>query len=143
MNRLALVILGAALWATPSLAQPRTAVHNGSLMTMTPAGPDGMVIQYAQPRPDLYGLVGPGTVLVEGRWEGPPPQSFVGRAFVFSRLCGPIPYPVRGTVDQSRALMLFGPAPQFDTACQILGVDYNSTQAVLRFEPQVPPPVRK
>jgi hypothetical protein len=109
-------------------------VHNGSLMTMTQT-PGGMVVRYAQPRPDLFGLVLPGTLLVEGRWVGPPPQMFVGTAFVFSSLCGPIPYPVRGTVDQSQALMLFGAAPQFDTACRILGYSIESQQAVLRFEP--------
>jgi hypothetical protein len=75
------------------------AVHNGSLMTMVQT-PGGMMVRYAQPRPDLFGLVLPGTLLVEGRWVGPPPQMFIGTAFVFSSLCGPIPYPVRGTVDQ-------------------------------------------
>lgn len=110
------------------------AVHNGSLMTMI-STPGGMLVKYAQPRPDLFGLVLPGTLLVEGRWVGPPPQVFVGTAFVFSSLCGPIPYPVRGTVDQSQALMLFGAAPQFDTACRILGYSIESQQAVLRFEP--------
>ena len=110
------------------------AMHNGSIMTMMQT-PGGMVVRYAQPRPDLFGLVLPGTLLVEGKWIGPPPQMFVGTAFVFSSLCGPIPYPVRGTVDQSQALMLFGAAPQFDTACRILGYSMESQQSVLRFEP--------
>jgi hypothetical protein len=95
--------LAATLAASPALADPVvTATHNGSLMTMAQTAPGTMVIRYAQPRSDLYGLAGPGTVLVEGQWEGPPPQSFVGRAFVFSRWCGAIPYPVRGTVDSRR-----------------------------------------
>jgi hypothetical protein len=110
------------------------AVHNGSLMTMVQT-PGGMMVRYAQPRPDLFGLVLPGTLLVEGRWVGPPPQMFIGTAFVFSSLCGPIPYPVRGTVDQSQSLMLFGGAPIFDTTCRILGYSTDSAQAVLRFEP--------
>jgi len=109
-------------------------IHNGSLMTMTQT-PGGMVVQYANPRPDLFGLVVPGTVLLEGRWVGPAPQIFVGTAFVFSRWCGAIPYPVRGAVDQSQSLMLFGAAPIFDTACRILGYSLESQQAVLRFEP--------
>jgi hypothetical protein len=109
-------------------------------MEMLAAPGGGLVVQYARPRPDLTGVVLPGTVLVRGHWRGPPPRVFVGEAFVFSRLCGAIPYPVRGTVDQSQVLMLFGGAPQFDTSCRIVGYDINSQQATLRFEPTKPPP---
>ena len=127
-----------AITVGPSaLDQPGlNAVHNGSLMTMF-ANPDtgDLVINYALPRPDLLGLVGPGTTLVRGRWSG---DVFVGEARVFSRYCGAVPYPVRGSVDQSNALMLFGPAPQFDTACNVIGFDINSRNAVLRFEPEGP-----
>jgi hypothetical protein len=79
-------------------------------------------------------------VLVRGHWQGRPPQVFVGEARVFSRLCGAIPYPVRGTVDQSQVLILFGGAPQYDTSCRIVGYDLNSQHATLRFEPTKPPP---
>jgi hypothetical protein len=119
---------------------PMMVTHNGSLMEMLPAPGGGLVVQYAQPRPDLKGVVMPGTVLVRGHWQGPPPQVFVGEAFVFSRLCGAIPYRVRGTVDQSQVLILFGGAPQFDTSCRIVGYDINSQHATLRFEPTNPPP---
>jgi hypothetical protein len=126
---------------SPRSAQAVTiqgATHNGSQMAMLPAPGGGLVVQYARPRPDLNGVVMPGTVLVRGHWQGPPPQVFVGEAFVFSRLCGAIPYPVRGTVDQSQVLMLFGGAPQFDTSCRIVGYDINSQHATLRFEPTPP-----
>jgi hypothetical protein len=129
---------------SPTSAQAVTiqgATHNGSQMAMLPAPGGGLVVQYALPRPDLNGVVMPGTVLVRGHWQGPPPQVFVGEAFVFSRLCGAIPYPVRGTVDQSQVLTLFGGAPQFDTSCRIVGYDINSQHATLRFEP-TPPPAR-
>lgn len=126
-----------ALTVAPAMPdQPRNAVHNGSLMIMfTNAATGDLVINYALPRPDLIGLVGPGTTLVRGRWSG---DVFVGEARVFSRYCGAVPYPVRGSVDQTNALMLFGPAPQFDTACNIIGFDINSRHAVLRFEPEGP-----
>ena len=131
-------LIGAATAA--SAQTPMMATHNGSLMAMLPAPGGGLVVQYAQPRPDLNGLVMPGTLLVRGHWQGRPPQVFFGEAFVFSRLCGAIPYPVRGTVDQSQVLTLFGGAPQFDTSCRIIGYDLNSPHATLRFEPTKPPP---
>ena len=142
MIRLAILSAGALIGAaTAASAQtPMMATHNGSLMEMLPAPGGGLVVQYARPRPDLNGLVMPGTVLVRGHWQGRPPQVFVGEAFVFSRLCGAIPYPVRGAVDQSQVLMLFGGAPQFDTSCRIVGYDLNSQHATLRFEPTKPPP---
>jgi len=133
----AAALIGAATVA--SAQTPMMATHNGSLMEMLPAPGGGLVVQYARPRPDLNGLVMPGTVLVRGHWQGRPPQVFVGEAFVFSRLCGTIPYPVRGTVDQSQVLTLFGGAPQFDTSCRIVGYDLNSQHATLRFEPTKPP----
>ena len=122
------------LVALPAQAQerPHFSVHNNSLMAITSPRPGEMVIVYSRPRPDLYGLVQPGTLLVRGMWQG---QTFAGTAFVFSSLCGAIPYPVNGTVDGSGALMLLGPAPQFDIYCNILGFAIGSQHAVLRFEP--------
>ena len=142
MIRPAILLVGALIGAAEasSAQTPMMATHNGSLMEMLPAPGGGLVVQYARPRPDLNGLVMPGTVLVRGHWQGRPPQVFVGEAFVFSRLCGAIPYPVRGTVDQSQVLMLFGGAPQFDTSCRIVGYDLTSQHATLRFEPTKPPP---
>src|ERR1700736_1470727 len=108
----AMTILASIGAATAASAQtPMMATHNGSLMEMLPAPGGGLVVLYARPRPDLNRLVMPGTLLVRGQWQGRPPQVFVGEAFVFSRLCGAIPYPVRGTIDQSQVLTLFGGAP--------------------------------
>ena len=140
MIRPAILSAGALIGAATAASAQTPMIHNGSLMEMLPAPGGGLVVQYAQPRPDLNGLVMPGTVLVRGHWQGRPPQVFVGEAFVFSRLCGRIPYPVRGTVDQSQVLTLFGGAPQFDTSCRILGYDLNSEHATLRFEPTKPSP---
>ena len=74
----AAALIGAATVA--SAQTPMMATHNGSLMEMLPAPGGGLVVQYARPRPDLNGLVMPGTVLVRGHWQGRPPQVFVGEA---------------------------------------------------------------
>lgn len=137
MRSLSLAI--AMLWApVAAVAQPvnegKLVTHNGSLMVIINPRPGGMIIQYQDPRPDLFGLVVPGTLLVEGALRG---KTFFGTAFVFSRWCGAIPYAVSGYVDATDSLMLFGPAPIFDTACRILFYSPQSFQAVLRFEPFV------
>jgi hypothetical protein len=129
-----------ATCSTAMAAPAYTVVHNGSLMLVTPVARNEIVIQYANPRPSLIGLVQPGTVLVRGYWQG---DIFSGTAFVFSRWCGAIPYVVRGTTDQANSLVLIGAAPQFDTNCRILGYDPTSAHAVLRFElvePATAPP---
>jgi hypothetical protein len=133
MIRPAILSAGALIGAATAASgqTPMMATHNGSLMEMLPAPGGGLVVQYARPRPDLNGLVMPGTVLVRGHWQGRPPQVFVGEARVFSRLCGAIPYPVRGTVDQSQVLILFGGAPQYDTSCRIVGYDLRKTRQVI------------
>ena len=126
--------------STAMAAPASTVMHNGSLMLVTPVARNEIVIQYANPRPSLIGLVQPGTVLVRGYWQG---DIFNGTAFVFSRWCGAIPYVVRGTTDQANSLVLIGAAPQFDTNCRILGYDPTSAHAVLRFElvePATAPP---
>ena len=80
--------------------QPFLVNHNNSIMLVRPLPGSGneVVIEYAKPKPSLYGLVWPGTTLVRGRWVGP--NDFIGTAWVFSRLCGPMPYAVRGGLDR-------------------------------------------
>ena len=131
--RVTTMVVGLVLAAcsTAMAAPAYTVTHNGSLMLVTPVARNEIVIQYANPRPSLVGLVQPGTVLVRGYWQG---DIFNGTAFVFSRWCGAIPYVVRGTTDQANSLVLIGAAPQFDTNCRILGYDPTSAHAVLRFE---------
>ena len=137
--RVTTMVVGLVLAAcsTAMAAPAYTVTHNGSLMLVTPVARNEIVIQYANPRPSLIGLVQPGTVLVRGYWQG---DIFNGTAFVFSRWCGAIPYVVRGTTDQANSLVLIGAAPQFDTNCRILGYDPTSAHAVLRFELPPPPP---
>ena len=57
----------------------------------------GMQIQYIQPRMGLLEIgVRPGTILLQGRWSGPPPGLLTGTAFVFTGVCPPTPYRVEG-----------------------------------------------
>ena len=101
----------AMLWApVAAVAQPvnegKLVTHNGSLMVITNPRSGGMIIQYQDPRPDLFGLVVPGTLLVEGAWRG---KTFFGTAFVFSRWCGAIPYAVSGYVDATELVDVVRP----------------------------------
>jgi hypothetical protein len=110
----------------------RAVFHNGSLMRVILL-PDGMVqIRYATPRPELR--IPAGTLLVTGRWIGPEPQTFAGAANIFPPVpCLPIAYGVRGTVDKSNNLVLFGPAPIVGPDCTVVGHDWTRNSE-LRFE---------
>jgi hypothetical protein len=110
----------------------RVVLHNGSLMRVVMT-PDGyMDIFYVRPRPGLPVL--PGVRLLRGQWDGPPPQNFVAVAFVFPPYpCPPVPYGVRGVVDQSDTLVLFGPAPIVAPGCRVIGHDWTRNSE-LRFE---------
>ncbi len=111
----------------------RVALHNGSLMRIVMT-PDGYVdIFYVRPRPGLPVL--PGARLLRGQWTGPPPQNLVAVAFVFPPYpCPPVPYGVRGTVDQGDSLVLYGPAPIVAPGCRVIGHDWTKNSE-LRFVP--------
>ncbi len=110
----------------------RVALHNGSLMRIVMT-PDGYVdVFYVKPRPGLP--VTPGVRLLRGRWTGPPPQNLVAVAFVFPPFpCPPVPYGVRGVVDQSNTLVLYGPAPIVAPGCRVIAHDWTRNSE-LRFE---------
>jgi hypothetical protein len=110
----------------------RVVLHNGSLMRVVMT-PDGYLdIFYVEPRPGLNVL--PGVRLLRGKWTGPPPQNLVAVAFVFPRPpCRPVPYGVRGVVDQSNTLVLHGPAPTVAPDCTVTGHEW-SANSELRFE---------
>ena len=84
MRSLSLAI--AMLWApVAAVAQPvnegKLVTHNGSLMVIINPRPGGMIIQYQDPRPDLFGLVVPGTLLVEGALRGKTRRSSAPRSY--------------------------------------------------------------
>ncbi len=114
---------------------PQYVVHNGSLMLVTPL-PGGLIqITYVQPRPNLYGLVGPGTLLLRGQWQA---GQLVATAFVFPPPpCPPVPYTVTGGVDpRNGVLIVAGPAPLIDPyVCAVVGMIW-SNNSTLAFYPQ-------
>jgi hypothetical protein len=139
------IVAAIVVCSTVALAQPPAervgqATHNGSVMnviTQPGVGADGsgilIRIEYLQPRPGLAAIgVVPGTVLVTGQWIG---RELIATAVVFRPGCPAIPYAVRGTVDSTETLTLFGPAPSLlGYWCEVLAVDWTAN-STLRFEP--------
>jgi len=115
--------------------------HNGSLVSVLSLPNGGMEIQYVQPRVGMLEVgVRPGTILVQGRWGGPPPGTLTGTAFVFSGICPPTPYRVEGSMAPDGSLVLTGPAPVVDPySCGVLGL-VPSENSVLVFQQLGPPP---
>jgi hypothetical protein len=122
--------------AQPLLAS--RAIHNGSLMAVYVLGPK-IEIRYEQPRQGLADIgVTPGTVLVQATWVTP--QKIEGIAFIFPAWgCPPFPYPVAGSVDRYSVLTLSGAAPQLDYGCRVVGYNWNSQHAYLRFDQAAAP----
>jgi len=110
----------------------RVVLHNGSLMRIVMTSDGYVDVFYERPSPGLPVL--PGVRLLRGKWTGPPPQNLVAVAFVFPPApCPPVPYGVRGVVDQSNNLVLFGPAPIVGPDCTVVGHDWTRNSE-LRFE---------
>ena len=92
--------------------------HNGSVMVGSYAR-DGSAfeITYDEPRPSLWSVVRPGTVLVHGRWYN---SHLEATAYIFKLHCGPVPYHVSGAWEGGR-LILDGPVPVTNSWCAIVG----------------------
>jgi hypothetical protein len=121
----------------PQEASPplQGAIHNGSLVSVLSLPNGGMQIQYIQPRVGLLDVgVRPGTILLQGRWSGPPPGLLTGTAFVFTGICPPTPYRVEGSMVPDGSLVLTGPAPVVDPySCTVVGL-VPSANSVLVFQ---------
>jgi hypothetical protein len=128
-----LLITGTALADQAPRRPPRAAppppefslaylTHNGSVMQIQTWRPNAQnvsqfAISYVEPRPTLYGLVGPGTLLIDGIVDGST-FGISANARVFLAGCPPIPYPVNGWYDhQTGILTLTGPAPTYFAGC--------------------------
>jgi hypothetical protein len=121
----------------PQEASPplQGAIHNGSLVSVLSLPNGGMQIQYIQPRVGLLDVgVRPGTILLQGRWSGPPPGLLTGTAFVFTGICPPTPYRVEGSMAPDGSLVLTGPAPVVDPySCTVVGL-VPSANSVMVFQ---------
>lgn len=129
-----LSMLGDAVHAEPSSLWD----HNNSLMGLYADGA-ARVFRYQNPRRAMKKEgVQPGTLLFQGQKSG---ANYSGTAFVFSRRCGAIPYPVNGTAsNDERQITLYGRAPSgLDSDCRPIAY----RQDVLEFsflEAGTPPP---
>jgi hypothetical protein len=125
----ALMAFGSAMAAAVALmvsvlAQPASASncaldfynHNGSRMEVTMCD-NGIWIHYDNPRQGMRNQgVQPGELLVDGTWAGQ--NGISGTARVFKRGCGAATYPVSGSVQGNR-IVLVGQAPVRGNGCQI------------------------
>lgn len=105
-----------------------SANHNGSEMELT----DTKII-YSQPKASLRGVVKPGTVLVQGKWNG---DRFTGTAYAFKKGCAPAPYPVSGTKVEKPGqldLVLRGAGP-IRKGCEVVGYSDKSPHTRLVFD---------
>jgi hypothetical protein len=125
-------IYGAPATAAYAMAPPSTVTHNGSLMEVYDRG-GRMEIRYADPRQGLANIgVTPGTLLIKGVWVAP--EKLEATAYMFTSGCPALPYRVKGGVDRFGNILLSGPVPVTDYACNIIGYNWNNHNAYLRFD---------
>jgi hypothetical protein len=112
----------------PEIALEKHWDHNGSLLKLETDKATRRFV-FTEPRKGLREVgVNPGMVEFEGRQSG---EIYEGTAYVFSRICGPIGYPVSGSVAQDdRSITLRGYAPYVDAQCRRAG----GRQGVLVFQ---------
>jgi hypothetical protein len=93
--------------------------HNGSVVALSASGAN-RVFYYERPRALLRRAgARKGTLLFKGERSG---NDYIGRAYHFSRYCGPISYPVKGRVsaDQMK-VVLTGRSPVRGQDCKQTG----------------------
>jgi hypothetical protein len=107
--------------------------HNGSVVFLEWKGATRN-FYYRTPRPAVaIEGVQSGTLLFTGTRSG---YNYIGTAYIFYRRCGPIPYPVRGSLSSDlHFIRLAGRAPRLDANCNI--VSYFDD--VLKFAALMPP----
>ncbi|KGJ65548.1 hypothetical protein LUI11_32200 [Bradyrhizobium diazoefficiens] len=93
--------------------------HNGSIVALSATGARRQ-FHYRTPSADLLEIgVQPRTLLFDGRRDR---DKYTGTAYVFSRVCGALPYAVAGPVSpDQRAVTMYGKAPVVDSSCRVLG----------------------
>ncbi|MEO1205553.1 MAG: hypothetical protein AAFV45_04410 [Pseudomonadota bacterium] len=91
--------------------------HNGSVMRLEAEGNLRRFV-YDRPRAGMVKAgARSGDVVFEGQRTG---ATYSGTAYIFSRSCGQVPYPVAGNVSaDQRAVVLEGQAPRLGANCQV------------------------
>jgi hypothetical protein len=100
---------GTTGFLAPRANNPTYRDYNGSIFQLVPDGPSRK-FYYFTPRDGLASVgVSRGTLYFEGKRTG---NTYSGNAYVFARNCGPLSYPVTGTVSaDQRSIQLTGVAP--------------------------------
>ena len=110
-----------ASWAADAAAQGSATLwhHNGSVVSLSAAGAQRQ-FHYQTPTSDLFELgVRSGTLLFNGRRSD---NQYSGMAYVFSRTCGALSYPVVGPVSaDQRTVTMYGKAPVLNASCRVVG----------------------
>src|SRR5947208_1099306 len=106
--------------------------HNGSLVSLSATGTRRQ-FHYQSPAADLLQIgVQPGTLLFDGRKVG---NTYSGTAYVFSKVCGALPYATEGAVTpDQRTVTMYGKAPIVDSTCSV--VQYRDDVLVFSFSPE-------
>lgn len=93
--------------------------HNGSLVSLSAAGARRQ-FHYQTPAAGLLEVgVQSRTLLFDGRRDG---NRYSGTAYVFSKVCGALPYAVTGPVSpDQRGVTMYGKAPVVDSSCHVIG----------------------
>ena len=100
--------------------------HNGSTVKLEASG-NARRFYYVEPRTGLAAK--PGDLLFEGQRNG---SRYIGTAYLFSEICGPIGYAVDGVVgNNDRMVTLTGTAPRRNAQCQVMA--YFQDQLVFSF----------
>lgn len=91
--------------------------HNGSVMRLEADGAERRFI-YDVPRPGMLNAgARSGDVVFAGRREG---ATYSGTAYIFSKSCGQVGYPVAGNVSpDERSVVLEGQAPRLGSDCAV------------------------
>ncbi len=101
--------------------------HNGSVVYLVANGAS-REFYYQKPRPGMLDAgARPGSLLFRGQVNS---GQYVGTAYIFNPLCGPIPFEVKGlSLDSDERIVLTGQAPRVGRNCRA----YTSYTSTLEF----------
>jgi hypothetical protein len=121
--------VGSAAPVKPSSSSQTYWNFNDSVMSLAADG-SSRKFYYSRPRSGLEAVgVKEGTLFFEGTRSG---NSYVGKAYVFSKYCGALAYDVTGTVSaDQREVVLSGKTPRRNATCQVL--NYSEDTSVFTF----------
>lgn len=131
---IAAIILAATLAATSAQTELQTGSaqrtvwdHNGSVVYLVANGAS-REFYYQKPRPGMLDAgARPGSLLFRGEVNS---GQYVGTAYIFNPLCGPIPFEVKGlSLDGDERIVLTGQAPRVGRNCRA----YTSYTSNLEF----------